>query len=193
MPKQNTATRTRVDSRDFDEFVRRQQAGATDESGINWDQQRDEWLAHLGALYARVEVLLKKYTSSDQIQLTYRPIRLNEDNIGSYAAKQMVLRIGRKEVNLVPVGTLLIGSKGRVDIEGPAGKAQIILVDSRALTAASLVRVTVGTGGALSLPPKKGTEKIEWAWRIVTPPPERRFIEITQEALFQLIMEVANA
>ncbi len=104
----------------------------------------------------------------------------------------MVLKIGRQEVNLVPVGTLLIAFKGRVDVEGPAGKAQIALVDSKASSAASLINVSVRIGSK-DLALKKPAEPIDWAWRIVTPPPERRFIEITQETLFQLIMEVANA
>ncbi|MFZ3339500.1 MAG: hypothetical protein WA213_01365 [Terriglobales bacterium] len=191
-PKQSSARRSRVETQDFDEFVRRQQAEAPIESAVDWDEQRDQWLDHLNDLYAKIESLLRKYISSGQIHLEKRPIRLNEENIGSYTAEQMVLRIGRQEVNLVPVGTLLIGFKGRVDVEGPAAKAQIALVDSKASSAASLIHVSVGIGSK-NLALKKAAEPIEWAWRIVTPPPERRFIEITQETLFQLIMEVANA
>ena len=191
-PKQNVARRTRIDNQDFDEFVKRQQAEAAVETAVDWDKQRDQWLDHLNDLYARVESLLRKYTSSGQIHLEKRPIRLNEENIGSYTAEQMVLKIGRQEVNLVPVGTLLIAFKGRVDVEGPAGKAQIALVDSKASSAASLINVSVRIGSK-DLALKKPAEPIDWAWRIVTPPPERRFIEITQETLFQLIMEVANA
>ena len=182
-----------MESKDFDEFVRRQHADVSAAAKINWDQERDEWLDQLRELYGKIESLLRKYTSSGQIRLEYRSIRLNEENIGSYTAKQMVLRIGRQEVLLVPVGTLLIGFKGRVDIEGPAGKAQLALVDSRASSTASLIHVSVGEGGKLPVAPKKTAGRIEWAWRIVTAPPERRFIEITQETLFRLIMEVANA
>ena len=104
----------------------------------------------------------------------------------------MVLRIGRQEVDLVPIGTLLIGSKGRVDVNGPAGRAQILLVDSKVLDPRALVHVTVGVGGKLPPPPSKRFQEIEWEWTIVTRPPQRQFIEITQQSLFQLIMEVVN-
>jgi hypothetical protein len=193
MPKQNVARKARGEIRDFDEFVRRQQAGNATEAPINWGQERDEWLTYLKDLYGEIESLLRKYTSGGQIRLEYRPIRLNEENIGSYNAQQMLLKIGRQEVNFVPVGTLIVGSKGRVDVEGPAGKAQILLVNKKALNAASLIHVSVSLGGKPPISPTSPTEKIEWGWRIATPPPERRFIEITQETLFQLIMEVANA
>jgi hypothetical protein len=104
----------------------------------------------------------------------------------------MVLRIGRQDIVLKPIGTLLIGFKGRVDVEGPIGRAQIALVDKKAFGVASLVHVTVGAGGKLPVAPKKPPEEIEWAWKIVTPPPERRFVEITQQTLSQLILDVAN-
>lgn len=181
-----------MDVKEFDEFVKREQQAAAETASVDWDGEREEWLSYLNKLYKKVESLLHKYVSSGQIQLGYRSVELNEENIGSYAAKQMVLKIGPKSVVLEPIGTLLIGSKGRVDVIGPAGKAQILLVDSKASGPASLIHVRVGVGGKPAAPPTESSRKIKWEWKIVTRPPERRFIEITQQALFQLIMEVAN-
>jgi hypothetical protein len=104
----------------------------------------------------------------------------------------MVVKIGPKSVVLEPIGTLLVGAKGRVDIIGPAGKAQLLLVDGKASGSASLIHVTVGVDWKLPSAPAKSKREIEWEWKIVTRPPERRFIKITQQSLFQLIMEVAN-
>ncbi len=181
-----------MDIQEFDEFVKREQEAAAGIASMDWDGERKQWLSYLDELYKTVESLLRKYVSSGQIQLEYRPVELNEENIGSYAAKQMIVRIGRQNVVLKPIGTLIVGSKGRVDIIGPAGNAQILLVDSKASEAASLIHVRVGVGGKVPVAPKKSRREIEWEWKIVTRPPERRFIEITQQTLFQLIMEVAN-
>jgi hypothetical protein len=182
----------RTDNKTFDEFVSRQQEIDSESATIDWVKQRDEWLAHLERLYSKIESFLSKYVSLGQIRYEYRPVELNEEHIGSYSAKQMVLRIGRQEVDLVPIGTLLIGSKGRVDVSGPAGRAQIVLVDSKVSDPRSLIHVTVSVGGKLPPPPPKRSKEIEWEWKIVTRPPERRFIEITQQAFFDLILEVAN-
>lgn len=181
-----------MQNRDFDEFLRRQQLDASSIATDDWNRERDEWLGHLGDLYRKVESLLGKYISSGQIRFEYKSIELNEENIGLYTAKQMVLRIGRQDIVLKPIGTLLIGFKGRVDVEGPVGRAQIALVDNKAMGVASLVHVSVLADGNLPVAPKKPREEIEWAWKIVTPPPERRFVEITQQTLFQLILDVAN-
>jgi len=180
-----------MENRTFDEFVSRQQERVPETISINWEKEREEWLAHLGRLYLKIETLLGKYVSSGQIRLEYQPVELNEDYIGHYAARRMSLRIGRQEVVLLPIGTLFIGSKGRVDVVGPAGQAEILLVDSKASERPRIL-VTVGVGGKLPVAPSEPGLEIEWEWRIVTRPPERRFIEITQESLFQLIMEVAN-
>lgn len=181
-------------NKDFDEFVKRQQGGASvADAEVNWEEQRDQWLGYLHRLYSKVESFLTQYVSSGQIRYEYRPIDLNEENIGSYTAKQMVLRIGRQEVDLVPIGTLLVGAKGRVDVKGPAGRAQILLVDSKVSDPRSLIHVTVSVGGKLPQPaPSKRAEEIQWEWKIVTRPPERRFIQITQQSFFDLILEVAN-
>jgi hypothetical protein len=184
-----------MDNKDFDEFVKRQQGGSSVASAeINWEKERDDWLAHLDHLYTKIESFLTKYVSSGQIRYEYRLIELNEENIGSYAAKEMLLRIGRQEVDFVPIGTLLVGSKGRVDINGPAGRAQLLLVDKEASGAAQVVfRVKVGAGGRLLAPSESPQrQEIQWEWKILSRPPERRLTEITQESLFQLIMEVAN-
>lgn len=180
---------TGVNSKEFDDFVRRQQKSA---DAVDWKKERDEWLSHLERLYKKMESLLAKYISAGQIQIEFKAIGLNEEGIGSYNAKQMILRIGRQKVYLNPIGTLLVGAKGRVDVVGPAGKAQLLLVDEKASSARSLIKVTVGVSGKAPVAASDPPRKIDWEWRILSRPPERRFIEITQESLFQLIMEIAN-
>jgi hypothetical protein len=79
-----------MDVKEFDEFVKREQEAASGVASVDWDGEREEWLSYLDKLYKKVESLLRKYVSSGQIQLGYRSVELNEENIGSYAAKQMI-------------------------------------------------------------------------------------------------------
>ena len=177
---------------EFDEFVKRQQGGATLAVSVDWNKERDEWLGHLKSLYSKIESLLKKYTSAGQIRFEYRNVELTEEQIGSYSATQMNLWIGRQEVLLMPIGTLLVGAKGRVDVIGPLGRAEILLVDRLASSPGSLIHVSFGVGGKVPPAPRKAANTVSWEWKIVTRPPERRFVEVTQQSIFQLIMEVTN-
>lgn len=176
---------------EFDEFVRRQQQGASQMASANWEKRRSEWLQSLNRLYSQIESFLDKYISAKQILRRYRTIDLNEEYIGYYKAKQLTLKVGRQEVNFVPIGTMILGARGRVDVVGPTGRVQLLLVDSEASNPSDLIQEEVNFGDKVSKP-SKAPREAEWEWKMVTRPPESRFEELTQETFFQLMMEIAN-
>jgi hypothetical protein len=160
---------------DFDEFVKRQQAEKVAAEAVDWSRQRDEWLSYLNALYEQIESFLKDYPAANEAQCDYRDIQLNEENIGSYSVRQMILRIGRQEITFTPIGTLLIAIKGRVDVLGPSGRATLFLVNKKATGARSLVQVKVSVVGKDKIPPSpppvsQPPEPIEWAFAAYFPP-----------------------
>jgi len=169
----------------FEEFVKSQQVPEHPE--IDWNLRRDEWLQHLNELFKQIRAFLKEYIASGQMQFVPETIKLNEE-FGTYEVPEYTLTIGRKQIKFQPVGTLLIGSKGRVDVIGPMGTdARILLVDSNATRVSDTMRASLRTQDKTL---KKSGEK--WEWKMVTRPPERRFIDLSQETFFQMIMEVAN-
>src|SRR5271157_3693933 len=112
----------------FKDFVQRQQQPRSGDEAIDWSKERDEWLGYLQQLYERIAEYLDEYIKGGTIKLRDSMIELNEENIGAYKAKRLVIAIGAQEIVLTPVGTLLIGSKGRVDVEGSAGNSRLVLV-----------------------------------------------------------------
>ena len=179
---------------DFSKFVAEQQI-AEDESKVDWAGIRKEWLKDLDALYKRVTEYLYDYIKAGSITYAFTKIRLAEENIGEYLAKRMDIKIGRQRVSLVPVGTLLIGCKGRVDVKGHARQAQLLLVDEKAKSAADLIKITVKVGrkGSIPQPPHDQNEQISWSWKIVTRTFPRRFVDLDKSAFLELLMEIANA
>jgi hypothetical protein len=174
---------------EFDAFVKRQQEGAR--QPVDWDHERDEWLRHLNELYKIVEEFLTDYTIDGSIQLSYAEIGLNEEQIGSYAAPQMTLKIGQQEIVLKPVGTLLIGAKGRVDVVGPAGRTRFVLVNRDA--SRPNIKATEITNGDGNAPlTKDASRQIIWTWKIATTPPRIEYFELTRETLYRALMEVVN-
>ncbi len=132
-----------------------------------------------------------QFIQAGGVRLDYRDIELNEENIGSYTARQMILRIGRQEITMTPVGTLLIGAKGRVEVVGPAGRTRLLLVDREA--SGPRIKVTVNISDTPEPPTAQAAPKeVTWVWKITTSPPNIRYIELTQESLFQALMEVAG-
>jgi hypothetical protein len=105
----------------------------------------------------------------------------------------MDITIGKQRVSLVPIGTQLIGCKGRVDAEGSAGRAQILLVDDRVKRAADLINGTVSISPSVPALSSAGTPPISWTWKIVSNSADKRFVDLDKESFFALLMEIANA
>jgi hypothetical protein len=179
---------------DFDAFVKRQQVEDEKKDGFDPEKQLREWLDYLNALYDQIRGYLKAYVESGTAKITLRDIQLNEEFSGVYTASELILTIGRSTITFTPIGTMLIGSKGRVDVQGPLGKARLALINKEVTNARQLIQVTVRFVGGPSPPPppKQSIKHIEWTWKITTSPPKMDFKELTQETFFNMILAVAN-
>jgi hypothetical protein len=181
---------------DFDAFVKRQQAEEKKEAELDPKQQLREWLDYLNALYEQIADHLKEYLDTGAAKITLRDIQLDEEFSGVYTARELILKIGPSTVTFTPIGTMLIGTKGRVDVQGPRGTARLVLVNKKVTDARQLIKVTVRRVGGPPLPPAPPTEQaikqIEWTWKLSTPPPEMKFTELTQDTFFNMILAVAN-
>lgn len=175
----------------FNDFVERQQAAPEESDAFDGMRERDEWLAHLADLYVLIEDFLRPYVEKGSIAIDYDHVVLTEEGIGQYDARQMVLQIGRQRVTFTPVGTMLIGTKGRVDVEGTAGRARLILTDRQARKPRIIVTVQRGPDNTPSS--TDPTTPVDWTWKIATMPPQIEYIDLTRDSLFEMVMEVANA
>ncbi len=179
----------------FDIFVRQEQAKTklSAEDQFDPEQEREEWLSYIDDLYRMVVVFLNDYIAAGQVSVTYRDATINEEYVGDYVVRQMLIVIGTKVIRLEPIGTFLIGSKGRVDVVGPVLRAQLMLVDSQVKNALEMVRVSTTINGEPGSLSSTKSRKPNWMWRLITRPPDRRIIELTQEAFFALLVEIGNA
>jgi hypothetical protein len=179
---------------DFAKFVADQQEQDAD-STVDWAQVRDEWLGHLDSLYEKIVDFLREYSDKGTITLDFTEIELTESDIGSYRARKMDIRIGKQRVSLVPVGTLLVGCRGRVDVLGSAGRAQLLLVNEKVKRAADLIKVTatVHTKGHVPAASRPPEEPVSWAWKILTNTAQRALLDLDKESFLALLMEIASA
>lgn len=162
----------------FDDFVDQQLAKT--KPSIDWTQRRDAWVKHLDEFYRLAEGFLRKYIEQGKVHLTWATKQLNEEYTGSYDVASLEVQIGVVNILFDPIGTNLIGAKGRVDMHGPHGTVKFVLVSKTA----SSPRIPKDE-------PEPAVE--EWAWKILTPPPNIRYIELEDEPFLSAIMEVANA
>lgn len=173
---------------DFDKFIKRQKSQSVERAEVDWNARRDQWLKDVRELYAQVEEFLRKYVTSGDIVARHETIEVNEEKLGTYKAPSLVLRIGPQEVVLKPIGALVIGARGRVDLIGPKGRTRLVLVPKES----SKIEIRIAPV-KINSPPEPEPPKTEWRWKIATSPPRITFTELNPDSLMDAIMEVANA
>jgi hypothetical protein len=180
---------------DFDDFVKRQQqlsAAAEQEVPFDPKKELEDWLHYLNVLYSDIQAYLKDYISGGSISFRIENKEMNEDFSGPYFAPKMIIRIGLQEITLDPIGTMLIGSKGRVDVIGKAGTSRLTLTNKKITNAQQLVSVKVVDPRNPPEPKKPVRQEIEWVWKIISRPPALSFIELNKESFLQMLLEVSN-
>ena len=175
---------------DFNAFIEEQTAPPTGEPDVDWEQEREEWLRYLDQFYRLVEEFMGEYVNRGKVGLRRSSKTLNEEFIGEYSATAMAMDIGRNSVIFDPVGTNLIGAKGRVDMRGAKGVVKFVLVPEDATTMGWQVHVTVGANPVPDLKPVKPVGK--WEWKIATQPPKVRCVELCRDSFQDAVMEVVN-
>lgn len=173
----------------FKEFVEKQ-AKTSQEVKIDWAKKLDDWKRYLDQFYSMVDGFLQPYVESNKIEIQKADIGLQEEYIGAYTVSKLTIRLGENEIILKPIGTNLIGAKGRVDMLGPKGQVKFVLVPKES----SGPKITVQTWIEGEEPPQKSKQPVisEWAWKIATPPPHISYIELEEESFQSAIMEVVN-
>lgn len=172
----------------FDEFINSQIKEKSDSEPVDWDARRTEWLDCLSAFYEKIECFLEEYVKEKKLTLHYTEKTIFEAYIGSYSARVLNIELGNHKVKLEPVGTNVIGAKGRADLIGANGTVKFVLVDKKA--SGPKVRINVWIEG--EKPPGKADdhEVPEWDWKIATPPPVIKYINLEQDTFLDALMEV---
>jgi hypothetical protein len=178
--------------REFDEYLKKRRADTKAVMQIDWGKKRDDWLQYLDDFYNQVEEFLGEYRESGDVAFNYGEKDIHEEFIGRYRARSLRIRIRDKDVVLDPVGTNLIGAKGRVDMIGDAGAVKFVLVDRR-LDGAGVSVAIKTQDEQRQVEEEKEPDDVEWAWKIATPPPRIKYIEVNAESFFDALMEVINA
>ena len=157
---------------------------------INWTKTKEDWLAKLNKLYTEIESWLNDL-EQDAISIKYIDKEINEDYIGVYTARKMILRIADEQVVFDPVGTLLIGAAGRVDMTGKNGQVKFVLVPASSTGVQIKVQIKEeGEPEGEIQKAKEGNDQEEMVWKIATPPPSIKYIELDADSFSDALLEV---
>ena len=173
---------------EFSEFIKRKTAQAEEEKTVDWDRRREQWLSELDNLFVKMTRHLEPY--AHEIEIERKPNKLKEDYLGTYEAEMLTFKIGRDKVFAKPIGTLLIGSIGRVDLSGPKSTLRIVLLD-RDDPPINTVMDRGDRVKELGRPLALG-EIEESGWYIATEPPRSVFVSFCEDTFREALMDVTG-
>ncbi|KAA8998708.1 hypothetical protein FJU31_09920 [Stenotrophomonas cyclobalanopsidis] len=173
---------------DFDHFLKEQNA-ARSGSG-NLTERRNQWLEKIELLYTRVQEILSAYIESGAMKITVFSLELREERLGSYQAPGLSIDLGGSSVRFVPIGTILLGSPGRVDLVGLNGNVRFVLTLPDAEE--PMLFGWTSSEEAPSDRYSKPTDLAAYVWKVSTSPPRIRYRRLDAESLQSAIMEVTR-
>ncbi len=144
------------------EFLRERKRRADEEHGkVDWDERRRRWLESLRSLYETIEEWLGELEEQGTVSVSYEAKTLGEEDIGTYEADVMVIEVGPERILLEPVGTQVLGARGRVDVRSSGSIEHAMLVET------------------------------EWDdWQIAVRTPRVTYYPLTEEAFTDVLREV---
>jgi hypothetical protein len=175
----------------FKEFIEKGIEEYTHKKEIDWVGRKDKYLDKVKQLYEQVRSYLKEF--SDVVQLSEEVIKVNEKYIGDYDASSLKIDVLGKQALLLPVGTNIVGTPGRVDLKSYWGTKRIILADQKAKEPEIFCAVAFNEDDKKGI--KKHAEKLatrsrKYVWKIITDPPNIRYIELDEEHFLDVLQEV---
>lgn len=176
----------------FDEFINKKAKEKYDSEPADWDARRDEWLDSLDKFYQKIEDFLAEYVKEKKLAIHYTEETIFEEYIGRYSAKALNIELGHHKLRLEPVGTIIIGARGRVDLIGANGTVKFVLVNKQLSGPKIKADIRIKGEEPPEEPPEKsGTSDVaEWDWKIATPPPHITYVNLEQDTFLDALMEV---
>lgn len=161
-----------------------------EEEKFNPEKEKQEWLGFIEIFYDQIKNWLKPFIDDGRMSINFVPKNITEEYIGTYSVENMdVMFVGQK-LTFEPIGTLLIGTKGRIDLIGPKGSVQFILVDQDSTELK--VRVSIRSASDPA-PEEEPSKKIEWTWKIIERTSSRiKYIDFSEDNFFDALMGLVN-
>ncbi|MBF0171939.1 MAG: hypothetical protein HQL83_00690 [Magnetococcales bacterium] len=179
------------------DFVRQQheKVSKTPNKEIDWDGRRTAWIEQVESLLDRIKKWLLPLYKEALLDLVEGKTTLEEEFIGRYEVPWLEVLIGRQRARIIPKGTLVIGSFGRVDLEGPMGKLLLVLSDTGT---SPKVTVHVSVGDPFSVQPedldeekRSSVEMIKKSqWYFVYPDDRKKLTPLTEDTFSDALQRV---
>lgn len=177
---------------DFKSFVDQANKAKEEAKAIKLDpaERIAKFQKRVEEFYSKIDgEWLQPYITDGSIRTEVQEMNITEEALGTYPVLMKKLFIGDIVLKFLPVGTILIATPGRIDLEYKGRTIMFVLVDEAATSASDFISTEIRINGELverTGPKKKFTGNLVWKFT------ERglrvRYQNIDTESFQRLIM-----
>ena len=110
-------------------FAERQQKDDA-ENVVDWNEMKGWWVKVVHDLFNQIDGWLNSLIQSGSVQSFRKSTQLTEEALGVYDVESLELVLASRKLTFKPVGTMLIGAFGRIEVSGPNGQAVLLLLNT---------------------------------------------------------------
>ncbi len=93
---------------------------------IDWQNVKKDWLNEIDAVFNNIKIWLKPLSDKELIDISEVNRKIFEEKIGRYEVPSMIINFSNKTIKIIPIGTIIVGAKGRIDIFSPKMSAMVV-------------------------------------------------------------------
>lgn len=176
----------------LDNFISKQKENSS--SQIDPEQELNIWKKAVSSLYKEVRGFLSVYIDSGDVEIKPGTTTLFEEYLGEYEIETATVEIVRKQVYLKPIGTIIFGARGRVDMIGPQGVKTLVFTENADTKPKATKKVTIdGEDNARQNTVSSNNSTLEdYVWVIVVRTPKPTYIELNRESFIDAMLSVVD-
>lgn len=169
----------------FDEFLKSKQEEAQNKPALNKEGRIEQFRTYVNDFYQKMETewLAGFY---EQLNPSFEEITIHEEALGDYKVNSLSLTIGNDKVLFKPIGTILIGTPGRIDMTCNARKGKFIMTGEKARTPQAHIRVSIA-GEKI---PKRDYGNL--VWKFVDERGMMSYVDLNANSMQKIIMNIVG-
>ena len=94
---------------------------------VSFVLMKEEWMQNLNKFLNEIKEWVSEAKKEGLLEVIEQSIEISEEGIGTYKAPSLILRTGRDSVVIKPIGTMILGARGRVDMTSPKRSFMFLL------------------------------------------------------------------
>lgn len=115
---------------------------------------------------------------------------ITEEALGQYKTEKRRLKFGNEVIDFVPIGTIMLGTDARIDMDYKQNKVMFVHVGENVKSASDLIVIRVN--GEIERKPKSAAS-VKKVWKLTYANARTIYTEATAQSVQQLIMDLVNA